>query len=58
MKGVVMACPYCAEQQESGYGTQVAVGLMVASPYLVVGTVLFVLLRRVLKNGHREEETK
>lgn len=36
----VLACPYCAGQEDGGYASMLIVGAMMALPFLVVATVI------------------
>lgn len=37
------ACPVCAQRESGGIGRKIALGLMIFLPFVVVGTILFIL---------------
>ena len=37
------ACPVCAQRETGGIGRKIALGLFIFLPFVVVGTILFVL---------------
>jgi len=37
------ACPVCAQGESGGIGRKIALGLMIFLPFVVVGTILFIL---------------
>ncbi len=48
---VASACPVCAQGEGGGVGRKIALGLFVFLPFVVVGTVLF-----LLRSAMRREE--
>lgn len=40
---VAAACPVCAQNEAGGVGRKVALGLFIFLPFVVVGTILFIL---------------
>ncbi len=40
---IAMACPVCAQNEAGGVGRKVALGLFIFLPFVVVGTILFIL---------------
>lgn len=47
------ACPVCAQRETGGIGRKIALGLMIFLPFVVVGSILFVLRAA----ARREEKT-
>ena len=37
------ACPVCAQSESGGIGRKIALGLFIFLPFVVVGTILFIL---------------
>ncbi|MBK8253829.1 MAG: hypothetical protein IPK82_14335 [Polyangiaceae bacterium] len=49
---LAQACPVCAQGESGGTGRKIALGLFIFLPFVVVGTILFILrgaLRREQK---------
>lgn len=44
---LAQACPVCAQTESGGVGRKIALGLMIALPFFVVGTIVVILLRAV-----------
>jgi hypothetical protein len=40
---IASACPVCAQRETGGIGRKIALGLMIFLPFVVVGTILFIL---------------
>ena len=40
---IAAACPVCAQNEGGGVGRKVALGLFIFLPFVVVGTILFIL---------------
>ena len=50
---IAQACPVCAQNEDGGVGRKIALGLFIALPFFVVGTILLIL-RSAIK---REQTT-
>lgn len=48
---IAQACPVCAQSESGGIGRKIALGLFIFLPFVVVGTILF-----ILRNAARREE--
>lgn len=44
---LAQACPVCAQTESGGVGRKIALGLMIALPFFVVGTIVVILLRAI-----------
>lgn len=40
---IAEACPVCAQGESGGVGRKIALGLFILLPFVVVGTILFIL---------------
>jgi hypothetical protein len=47
------ACPVCAQREQGGIGRSIALGTFILLPFVVVGTVLYILISAV----KREQKT-
>jgi len=43
------ACPVCAQREQGGIGRSIALGSFILLPFLVVGTVLYILRAAILR---------
>lgn len=50
---IAEACPVCAQSESGGIGRKIALGLFIFLPFVVVGTILFILRAA----ARREEKT-